>query len=192
LRHVVNRSVLAVLALFAAAAGDASAGSITYNTVNLPDYQFGYTVNGTITTDGTIGAVSAGDITAWSVQIYNASTSVTFTGQSATITIGLMASATELYLPAPNSPVQNELILAGSVPGLVDDASIGWLVHSVPSTFTQYVIQLSSNGMPNISSPPFLNPWVIATASVPEPSTVVMLGIAMVCLVAYSRRSPCS
>lgn len=53
MRSVIDRTVLAVITLFALTAGQASAGSITYNLVDMPDYQNGYTVSGSITTDGT-------------------------------------------------------------------------------------------------------------------------------------------
>jgi PEP-CTERM motif len=182
MRRIIGRSVLAVLALFALATGDASAGSITYNIVNMPEYQGGYTVTGTITTDGTIGDV-LGHITAWNIQFGGATLSSTSGISEIGPSVGVMASATELYLAQP----QSELVFDGYDPSDFKlDAVIGWQLNG---SSTEFAIQLGEDQGPVLYPGPTPNPnWVIATASVPEPSTLIMLGIATVCFVAYSRR----
>jgi hypothetical protein len=52
-----------------AIAPPASGGSITYNIVNYPTLQNGYSVSGTITTDGTTGSITATDITTWDISV---------------------------------------------------------------------------------------------------------------------------
>jgi hypothetical protein len=182
-RHLIDRSALAVLALLAVAAADASAGSITYNIVNMPDFQNGNTVGGTITTDGTIGDVSS-HISAWSVDI-NGSPAFSSTGLSTSLFFGLMATATELYLPIG----ANEVILNGYDPvSLRLEFTLGWLVEqNFGNPRFEYAFQVGIDQGPLISFPPVLGSnWVIA--SVPEPSTLTMLAIASVCVTAYSRR----
>jgi hypothetical protein len=98
MKHIIGSSVVA---LFALATADASAGSITYNIINMPEYQSGVTVTGTITTDGTIGDVSE-HITAWSFQISSSLLSSTSAYSQMHGFGGVIATATELYLwPAP-------------------------------------------------------------------------------------------
>ena len=45
------------------------AGSITYDIVNYPDLQNGWTLSGTITTDATMGPITQLDITSWTWSI---------------------------------------------------------------------------------------------------------------------------
>lgn len=104
----------------------ASAGSITYNFVNYPSVQSGYTVNGSITTDGKIGAITTSDITAWSYTLSNGGTTygtvTNATDQSGVSMQGEVdASATQITISTPPSvtfdanfgnPNQNELQFA--------------------------------------------------------------------------------
>jgi hypothetical protein len=65
----MNRApLLAILSLFLTLSPTATTkgGSIVYNLQSYPDLQNGYTVSGTITTDGTIGTLTSANITAWS------------------------------------------------------------------------------------------------------------------------------
>jgi hypothetical protein len=184
MRHIIGSSVLA---LFALATGDASAGSITYNIVNMPEYQSGYTVTGTITTDGTIGDVSD-HITAWSFQFSSSPLSSTSLYSQMHGFGGVIATATELYLVPPPPPPAEEsgFVFDGYDPvSMRLDLSIGWAIFNGPEgPGTALEIQVGEDVGPSVSPGPALNPnWVIATASVPEPSTLIMIGIATVCLV---------
>src|SRR5262249_54250211 len=76
LRCVVTRMVrstaipLLILAGMVMTPTDVVAGSITYNVVNYPTLQDGFTVSGTITTNGAIGTLLSGtDITSWDITI---------------------------------------------------------------------------------------------------------------------------
>jgi hypothetical protein len=46
-----------------------AADPITYNLVDYSSLENGWTLSGTITTDGTIGALAASDITSWTFTI---------------------------------------------------------------------------------------------------------------------------
>jgi hypothetical protein len=72
---------LAGLLFLAMASNRASAG-LTYSLTNFAGLQNGWTVSGSITTDGTIGSLSQSNITSWN---YTATNGVsTFTGASTT------------------------------------------------------------------------------------------------------------
>jgi hypothetical protein len=69
----------AAVAMLIAAARTAEAGAITYAIQNYPADQEGYTLSGTITTDGVIGGLAASDIVSWSWTIsYPGEPPVTF------------------------------------------------------------------------------------------------------------------
>ena len=69
-RQIMRRflSAVAVLALFFVSGGSIVAGDITYSIVNDPIDQNGYTLSGTITTDGTIGALAPSDFLSWQIR----------------------------------------------------------------------------------------------------------------------------
>ena len=70
---------LAAAALLAVCGASAlQAGAVVYNIVNYPGLENGWTVSGTITTDGTIGTLSASDITAWSWSLTDGATTDTW------------------------------------------------------------------------------------------------------------------
>jgi hypothetical protein len=69
----VRRSslVFAPVVILLLSATQLRADQITYDIVNYPSLQNGYTIQGTITTDGTMGTLTKSDITGWSIQITN-------------------------------------------------------------------------------------------------------------------------
>ena len=115
---------LAAAALLAVCLPQASRASMIYDIVDYPGLENGWTVSGTITTDGTIGTLSASNITAWSWTLTNGGTtdtwSSTVTGSlyAADQVSGLTATATELELGTPGSDQESDLILGyGGGPG---------------------------------------------------------------------------
>ena len=69
----------ATVSMLIAAARTAEAGAIIYAIQNYPADQDGYTLSGTITTDGVIGGLAASDIVSWSWTIsYPGESPVTF------------------------------------------------------------------------------------------------------------------
>jgi hypothetical protein len=118
MRNALGR--IAVLVLTFGICCEASAGSIAYNLVDMPADQNGFTVSGTITTDGAIGNLANSDITTWSVTISQGGTSETFTsgdsGPIVNILNNLVATASEIYVPLDdNFAIANDFELL-SVP----------------------------------------------------------------------------
>ena len=132
-------------------AGDVTAGSITYTIVNYPSLQNGYTVEGTITTNGAMGDfLPASDISGWSITIsgplgsfdLNTSNSSAFGAFTAT--------------PTSMSQDQNEALTIGDF--ATGNPSIAW----AQTTYDAF----SPTGVTLWSA---TSPFTIAT--VPEPST---------------------
>jgi len=86
------------------------AGSITYDIVNYPDLQNGWTLSGTITTDATMGPITQLDITSWTWSITKVVDNIVrdYTFRSTdpggvVAGIGLTATSSELLLPFSDS-----------------------------------------------------------------------------------------
>jgi hypothetical protein len=179
----LHRLALAALIVCLATIGQASASSITYNILDMSANQSGYTVRGTITTDGEIGNLANSDITAWSVTISLGVNTETFTssdgGPIVNILNNLVATPSEIYLlPADNFALANDfgLLSVPSIPNPISIDQIRWVNSPQPIYMAQA----------NFASPPVWNTsplvagtnWDIATAAVPEPSAWVLGGIA--------------
>src|SRR5579862_2389918 len=135
--RMTNRAILtlAALALVLSFADDARAGlmPITYTFANYPSAQNGYTLTGTITTDGTIGNLSSADITAWFFSATNGSTSLSITstdaGAQALVTgdhaADVSATATTIVLGAPFSTQFGAITLENSTTSYELEANNG-------------------------------------------------------------------
>jgi PEP-CTERM motif len=188
---------IAGLVLMFGILSEASAGSITYNIVDMPADQNGFTTSGTITTDGVIGNLANSDITSWSVTISQGGTSETFTtgdgGPIVNILNNLVATASEINVPpADNFAVANDFELLSVPPGGMIIDEIRWVNSPQPIYMAQ--VNFSSPPAWNTSPPVAGTNWVIATA-VPEPSTLTMFGVAVTCVAGVlgrraSRRAP--
>jgi hypothetical protein len=197
MRNVLGR--IAGLVLTFGILSEASAGSITYNIVDMPADQNGFTVSGTITTDGAIGNLANSDITSWSVTISQGGTSETFTsgngGAIVNILNNLVATTSEIYVPpAANFAIANDFELLSVPPGakimFIDE--IRWVNSPQPIYMAQvnFIPPPAWNTTPSVAG----TNWVIAT-SVPEPPALTMLGIAVACVAGVlgrraSRRAP--
>ena len=104
----------------------AEATPITYSIVNNAPFQSGYAVSGSITTDGTIGNLSGFNITSWTWTIKDASNNpvATLSGGNPPDFEGVVASATQILLPAPNG-ARHILELAAPYP--VHTPELGWI-----------------------------------------------------------------
>jgi hypothetical protein len=128
---IMNRGLLlAVLSLFLefSAVTPTLGGSILYEIQNYADLQNGYTISGTITTDGTLGTLVTADITAWSYTITGAGGGYTVTSQDAGSSIalarGLTANATSITLAPPPGPPAAEVGL--TLVNSITKQNIGW------------------------------------------------------------------
>jgi len=158
-----------------------------YTISNDPADQNGATLTGTVTTDGKLGALSSSDITAWSWTISAPSLpSFTLQGTNEDVKLmGLIATDKELLLPAITSHYKTfELHAMGSAAELVwyrgpkggdyegsSDTSVYWQTAS-PAMGGNDPWVIGDNG-------------VVGPAGIPEPSTLVLAGLAAVCVIAH-------
>jgi len=172
---------VAGLLLLLGGADGASAGSITYHILDFPAYQNGFNVTGTITTDGTIGNLSASNITSWSVTVSQGGASETFTsndsGAFVVIENTLVATSTGLYLPPTSDySTQNLLELLSAPQGAHIIDEIHWSNSFTPFYLGSFNFAPTAwNTVPDAFSG---KNWVIAT--VPEPSSLALFSIAVV------------
>jgi hypothetical protein len=170
--------VTAVSSLVGAVPARATADT-TYNLVNDPVDQQGYTLSGTITTDGVLGPIGSNDIVAWTFTISGFGTSGTFSSTdqdavadfSSTSTVATTTSIMVTRFSALTKGSDESINLAWNPTtqfygGSLDNVT-GW--HASPTSgFTG-------------------STWTIATAAsaVPEPSSIVLAWMASVCGIAY-------
>ena len=171
--------LLAAALLFAC--GVAAATPIVYN-VNISDGI--ETVTGTITTDGTIGPLVAGDISAWT---FSASGPVNFLVSSTLfgalldcgLSCGLSATASSLTYDFSSATAHSlfATVISDDVTGiafLTGGVSVCLHCPMLPFRFMPF------QGLQTIGT---------ATVSVPEPATVTLLGLALACLGFARKRS---
>jgi hypothetical protein len=168
LRWGVSRRVPSTAILFWILAGmvlpptEVGAGSITYSVVNYPSVQNGYTVAGTITTNGTTGTFLPGsDITSWDITI-----------EKAGVTVASLTPA-DSYATGSYFDATTRSITVATVPDVLafqetaQNTSIAWAniadsIGYAGSTPTQLLWSAT------------LSPATLTIASVPEPSSVVL------------------
>ena len=153
---------------------------VIYNVIDYPTLQNGYTVTGTITTDGTIGAIGPNDITNWDVTIsLNGVTDITFNRNSPnagiTFAEGVTATATSITVPQ-SSFLGFRSIVNGAF------CDIDW--PGPDRSFSTYNAE-DTNG--TLWSSSFPAPYTVATtaAAVPEPSTAALAALGAFTLLAY-------
>jgi hypothetical protein len=180
MRPTTMRLVLAtaVWSFVGAVPGRANA-DIIYNLVNDPADQNGYTLSGTITTDGTIGPIGSNNIEAWTFTISGFSTSGTFssTDQDAFADF----SPTSAVATASSIMITQYSDLTKGSDESIDLAwnpstqSYGGSLDNVTGWFAR-----PTSGFTGSS-------WTIATvaSTVPEPSSIVLASLASVCGIAY-------
>jgi PEP-CTERM motif len=154
------------------------AGQITYSIQNYAADQNGSTLSGSVTTDGNLGTLTSADIVAWTWTVTPpAGAPFTLSGSGANIIVqNLIATNQQLLLPELQT--QNaELALTDLSADL--EYRRDFLHDGVPD---QYV---GSPGIVNFwfTTNPGMggtDPWVIgvAASSVPEPSSLVLTGVA--------------
>ncbi|MGP0069831.1 MAG: PEP-CTERM sorting domain-containing protein [Isosphaeraceae bacterium] len=164
-----------------------TAAPITYAIQNYPADQNGATLSGTITTDGTIGELMDSNVLSWSWTItptggtpFTLSSVDVGSGFGITGT-GVSASTSEITIASPISQgFLNDMVFTGiDAAGLFYDRFVGAGTYygSVPNT-----IPVWNTGNPAMGG---TDPWVIAVASVPEPSTLTLAGLGVVSVLAF-------
>jgi len=178
---------IAVIMLVASGSGRTRAGSITYQLVNYPAYQNGWTLSGSITTDGTIGQIASSDIESWTWTVSMNGSTYTATStdlKTEAILAGIEATPTSLLLP----PAQ----LGGPLTGidLFDPGFTGpgygswaWVNYGFNWAYSCEV-GTSANVLWNSEEVTSL-PVLVAGISVPEPASVALAALAGLCGIAY-------
>ena len=195
------RSLVAIAVLEAAMALPAAANVIVYNIVDYPSYEvdsgpFGVTdtISGTIITDGVLGTLGTSDIVGGSFTITKPGLG-SFTKPvlgNFSLDGSLSATSTQLLLPAPSNG-SNGLILGdlshtpytvGNYYDLLawgrtqggSDGFHGIVTIAGSSNSGGVLVQFGTQASDPISLSGN-DPWIIA--SVPEPSTLIILGMGL-------------
>jgi len=198
---------LAATAICSALLSGLQAAPITYALVNNAAYQDGYTLSGSITTDGTLGDITMSGITSWNWTITDTATSAVVVSASGNETSGnnfVRASATQIYLNPLGSTYggTSNLRLAGSSATLQWDRreARDYGFFQMPSTDQYYAHNggflwyTMSEDQPLALSSTTDGSWIIAevsTSTVPEPSTYGLLfgGLALAVVAVRRRKS---
>jgi len=168
------------------------AGSITYDIQNYPTDQNGWTLSGAITTDGKTGVLAPSDILSWTWTITGGQLDevgpippiiVNSTDVSAgTNPSNLEATPTQILLP-PGGVLS--LVAEVEILGAGTSTSITYYRGQQPPFYSTEVQLLGTREPPvnpwSTDNPSMggTDPWVIA--SVPEPSSLYLLGFGAVC-----------
>ena len=211
-RFTGNLSIHTLAVLAITFSSTSNAASLTYSINDYPSLQGSGPshLSGTITTDGTIGVLTAANITHWAFEVRNSSSTLLFSASGNGAGVGVYvagvhavkATATSITLSYPEGPTTNplELTSAFELSGTNGDL---YYERALPSSggketywgqdfanvsvAGQWLNQAVSIGFPTNSS----GDWLIAgsqTAAVPEPASVAMLGIGIVCIFGWRRR----
>lgn len=179
-------SFLAYLALCFAVPGHAA--PITYTWVDDPVDQNGWTLSGSITTDGTIGTLTSANIDSWIITFTKGLDTKTLSsaapGASVFVGSSLIGSLTQL------TNEFDQLLFAGDG----GTTQIDWAGSNYGNSYLalfqgSYLFCCSTNGFPA------QGPWVVATAApsnnLPEPSgwALAALGLGVAGVTTTGRRS---
>jgi hypothetical protein len=186
-RIFVFLSLLSILSL----APESQGGPIVYNFDSYPSFQNGYTLTGTITTDGTLGTILPSDLLSWNFTATLGSSTISGSSTDPWATAGwLAAEATSTQFIFTLLPVDVNLMgFSGSgfaLNYLLNDlsGSDGYSLTGGEMTYWDTVEPVP----PGFSLGNNPVGWVIA--SVPEPGTLMLgsLGLAGIAATHRARR----
>lgn len=188
--NIVNRSFFFLLLVLVS--GFVCRANIVYNILNYPADQNGAELSGSITTDGTLGILSESEVISWTFSVTPTVVSggVPYTRSSTDAnaffdifsggSLALQATSTDLLLDGA--------LRLGTDYGTTSQTLLEWKSDGAT---TLSISQLNNNASP--SGWATLNPgsygsgpWTIAT--VPDPSTLSLLGISTLLLWICNRR----
>ncbi len=145
-----------------AIAPSASGGSITYEMVDHPTLQNGYTVSGFITTDGTTGIITNADTTNWNISVTNSGLPIFDLNPSNSRFAGsFQATLTDI-----TSPGYNALIFNPDFPAVT---GINWYAANDLYNAELNLVSLWSSTWSAAD--------LVATSAVPEPSASALLAM---------------
>ena len=155
---------------------------LIYNIQNYPSDQSGHTLSGTITTDGTIGTLTSGNIVSWVVTLDGTESFRSTDSGAITGVESLDATSTNLTLS--NSNFASVLNLGVSISNVEAD-EVFWRNSSLSSQLL-YLAKYNSAQIWSTTTPSLggSEPWLIAVAqssTVPEPSSLPIAGSAIIC-----------
>jgi hypothetical protein len=164
---------LLILAGMALTKTEVGAASITYSIVNYPTLQNGYTVSGTITTNGATGTFLPGtDITSWDISITKGTTTVVTLTPTDSFNLSNAFDATTTSITAATPFDTVEFVGTG-----IPEIDLSWT--GLPGGgAVSYMAEDHSNNtnLWNASLFPVNSP----IATVPEPSSAVLASIGAV------------
>jgi hypothetical protein len=190
----MNRTfLLAALGLGVVVTPTSHGASIVYTFQSYNSLQNGYTLSGTITTDGTIGALAPANITAWSYTITNGTTTDHESGGGNDVYVtGVTVSATSISMgvSSGSSNFPNNLVFTNGFVGLLE------YTRTPPSnapgfgdSYQAFSPNASLFWSASASNPPGLslggNTWIIAAnlaQAVPEPGSLTLALLGLSCL----------
>jgi len=177
------------------------ADNITYNLVDYPLLQDGWSLSGQITTDGVLGTLLAADIVSWNWTISQGSQAITVTSSmpGAIVSTSLAPQAffaTSTTLSSPPSLADVGL----EAPNVVSISQITALVWSNATYHTVYsAVTADTSGATGSfywnsvygginSIPDFPSSGGLIATIAPEPASMILLALASTSLLFYSRR----
>lgn len=167
----------------------AGASPITYT---LNDAVGSGGITGTITTNGAIGTLSESDLTAWNVIVSDGTNAFDLTGTNSTLSVGgadLSASTTQLLFDFGD--VAGGYLFMQS-PQIGENGPYACFISNFPGCFETSAIVLNSTFGTDGPGNPYAamtGDQVIGSA-IPEPGTVLLLGMGLAGFLAIGRRHP--
>jgi hypothetical protein len=156
------------------------ADPITYNLVNYPTEQNGWTLSGTITTDGTLGIIQIESFQAatWTITKGDESYTSVAELEIPNTAIDILATSTDLRLhPTLDTTM---LALSSNANFTLIEWTKGFYIGETP----EWVEAWESPSSPSA----FVQNHYIIASTVPEPSTLALLSASALCLLAYAWR----